>query len=184
MNNPKPITLYDHEIRRLLTGAPVLIVRPMKKQPPEGWGGTSNLIALDSPFVPGQSMWVRETWTPTQFGKPVYRADCRDKDGCLWPSVVADPDGVKWRSPVTMPRRASRLSIVTETVAVKQVQDVTEDEAAMVGCGKHGGWNVTETKYGVNYSGEFSHIFDSHFPDHPYSANPHCWLATVRQSDG
>ena len=175
----KPITLYDHEIRRLLTGTKTLIVRPMKKQPPEGWGGTSNLIALDSPFVPGQSMWVRETWTPTQFGKPVYRADCRDKDGCLWPSVVADPDGVKWRSPVAMPRWASRFTIEIIASSAKQVQEINEDEAEMTGAEK---WPI-QLGNCTEYIRGFADFFDSHSPKHPYDTNPYVWCAMARRVD-
>lgn len=39
-----------------------------------------------------------------------------------------------WRSPVTMPRRASRTTLRVESVTVKRVQDITEDESRMAGC--------------------------------------------------
>lgn len=37
-----------------------------------------------------------------------------------------------WRSPVTMPRRASRTTLRVESVTVKRVQEITEEEAKWV----------------------------------------------------
>jgi hypothetical protein len=231
----KPITLYDHEIRRLLTGAPVLVVRPMKEQPPDDryqlarlmstTGDTRNegklhwLISETSDkdygkctreyfpdlFIPGQSMWVRETWGawPDWYGG-IQRDSLRYKATDNKPD---DPHNAwVWRSPVTMPRKYSRLSIIVSDVAVKQVQDVTEDEAEMTGtpvdaeyplnfpcprCMGEGVHPAFGANYGVTeldcrecdtHKKRHKILHNSHFPDHPYSANPHCWLATVRES--
>ena len=217
MNNPKPLTLYAHEIRRLLTGEPVLVVRPVKKDAQRvfwnqiivnGYGGWTDEHGrpCPCPFHDGQCYWVRETWGawPDWYGG-IQRNSLRYKATDNKPD---DPHNAwVWRSPVTMPQRYSRLSIVVDDTAVKQVQEIGEDEVEMTGIDYWEPFKTHSTKYckvypplydgdGVCYSAEecdccghsmneiFGLLHDSHFPDHPYSANPYCWLATVRKSDG
>jgi len=82
-----------------------------------------------SPYgIPGDRLYVKETYTLTQFDKPVYRADSRDATGALWHSVAADPDGVKWKSSMFMPRRFARLALEITGVKVEQVQNISLED--------------------------------------------------------
>lgn len=83
----------------------------------------------------GDRLWVRETFTVTQHGKAVYRADARDQGGARWSSIVpGDPDHeVRWRSPIHMPRWASRLTLVVTDVRVQRLHDISEDDAMAEG---------------------------------------------------
>ncbi len=60
---------------------------------------------------PGDRLWVRETFTLTNHGDPVYKADFRDNRGHYWASVAADPDDVRWRPSIHIPRSASRITL-------------------------------------------------------------------------
>jgi hypothetical protein len=193
MNNPKPLTLYPHEISRLRTGAPTLIVRPVKKDVRRifwnqivvnGYGGWTDEHGrpCPSPFATGQPYWVRETWGawPDWYGG-IQRDSLRYKATDNKPD---DPHNAwVWRSPVTMPQRYSRLSIIVDDVAVKKVRDMTNEEAVMAGATYMPSAELREQRLTIPQI-VFAGAFDSHFPDHPYSTNPYCWLATVRQANG
>lgn len=82
---------------------------------------------------PGDRLWVRETWTLTNHGTPVYRADCRDKTGQHWPSIAEDPAGVRWRPSIHMPRSASRIALDVKAVRVERVQGISDADAEAEG---------------------------------------------------
>lgn len=82
---------------------------------------------------PRDRLWAKETFTLTQHGKPVYRADFRDRDGHHWPSIAEDPDGVRWRPSIHMPRRASRILLEVTDVRVERLQSITEEDAKAEG---------------------------------------------------
>lgn len=85
---------------------------------------TGNRMA---PYIPGQLLWVRETWT--------LGADQENDDGF----VIYRTDGLpyfpigKWRSPIYMPRWASRLTLEITDVRVQRVQDISEEDARAEG---------------------------------------------------
>ena len=87
------------------------------------------------PYSVGDRLWVRETFTETQHGKAVFRADARDETGQRWHSIaVGDPDReVKWTSPIFMPRKKSRLTLIVTDVRVQRVQDISEADAIAEG---------------------------------------------------
>ena len=153
----RPVILRAHEIRRLLQGLPVLVVRPVKPQPPE-WcaqfgytcftpaGHISGRGAYRDdpaekffrlPFgAPGQRLWVRETWAEVGTSDPllcVYRADY---PACVPPgySNIPPSDHVRWGSSSCMPRWASRLTVEVETTRALRLHTISEDDAVAAGC--------------------------------------------------
>ncbi len=97
----------------------------------------------------------------------------------------------RWHSPVTMPRWASRATLRVESVTVKRVQEITEDEVRLTGvldqvnahcgpmincygpecptdlvrsCNTHGCWGIRED-------------FAKNFP--AFDTNPWCAFARV-----
>jgi len=86
------------------------------------------------PFgAPGDRLWVRETYALTQFNKPVYRSDFRDKDGYFWYSVSIDPHGVSWKPSIHMPRWASRITLEIESLRVERLREISEEDAVAEG---------------------------------------------------
>ena len=78
---------------------------------------------------PGDLLWVRETFTKTQHGLPVYKSDAKDADGKYWPSVACDKEGVIWTPSIHMPRWASRITLEITGVRVERLQDISESDA-------------------------------------------------------
>lgn len=107
--------------------------------------------------VPGDRLWVRETWADvnTMDGPAImYRADggmhfCLDDEdpvnydrypGCefaAWHTDMWDRtpgDGNRWRSSIHMPRWASRITLEITDVRVERLQEITEAGAKAEGC--------------------------------------------------
>ena len=72
--------------------------------------------------VPGDRLWVRETWcngTP----KPFYRAD-----------GDFEPKGfIRWRPSIHMPRGASRITLEIRELWVERVQEITPEDCEAEG---------------------------------------------------
>lgn len=89
-----------------------------------------------APYLPGDILYVRETWQDMSDnkGEYVYLADgdkgLFDKD---W-GVVTTKE-IKWRPSIHMPREAVRLFLLVRNVRVERVQDITEEDVLAEGCG-------------------------------------------------
>jgi hypothetical protein len=84
--------------------------------------------------VPGDRLWVRETWAHvlangSSVGKGerrvIYAADC--------PATTP-----KWRPSIYMPRWASRYLLEITGVRVERVQEISSEDACAEGCSKEG----------------------------------------------
>jgi len=74
--------------------------------------------------LPGDRLWVRETWAPKQFEAGVnYRAtgDLLDTGHC------------RWKPSIHMPRRASRILLEVTDVRVERLQDITDHDVCYEG---------------------------------------------------
>ena len=100
-------------------------------------------VAARSPFgVPGDRLWVRETWC---FAHPEYhdqaegvrRGDRPVRDEmpwwCHYAATDDDVDEPKWSPSIHMPRWASRLTLRVTSVRVERVQDISEADARAEG---------------------------------------------------
>lgn len=78
------------------------------------WAEPDHEISLKPYAVPGERLWVRETWREhPETGLPEYRAN-------------DDFDGVRWRPSIFMPRWASRIMLDVVSVRIERLQDITE----------------------------------------------------------
>ena len=102
---------------------------------------TGKIVAC--PFgVPGDRLWVRETWC---FAHPEYhdqaegvrRGDRPVRDEmpwwCHYAATDDDVDEPKWSPSIHMPRWASRLTLRVTSVRVERVQDISEADARAEG---------------------------------------------------
>jgi len=89
-------------------------------------------IKMFSPYgVPGDRLWVRETWAAfddqaikdRDKSRVFYRAD----DGVNYPT-----DG-KWKPSIFMPRWASRILLEVTEVRIERLQDISEADAKAEG---------------------------------------------------
>ena len=132
-----------------------------------------------SKILPGDVIWVRETWCHVKFGLGEwhyeYRADCSD------PRRWSNGSFAEWRPSIHMPREAARLFMKVNDVRAERLKDISEDDA--IAEGASGGEYLTEDNeyIGVYYPHEdFARIWDSTIPkaDLPrygWEANPWVW---------
>jgi hypothetical protein len=87
--------------------------------------------------VPGDRLWVRETWgfsaaIPTSYHRRCLEDRYAPRE---WMAYRADaPKGHWcWRSPRFMPRWASRLTLEITEVRVQRLQDISEEDAIAEG---------------------------------------------------
>jgi len=124
--------------------------------------------------VPGDRLWVRETWTlgdtDTESWAEVYfRADGEDGKAHRF-SVgeevaerhaaererleVAGDGGSNWKPSIHMPRWASRLTLEVKAVRVEQLQEISEADAIAEGAtrreihGHSAGWSMDWSRVG------------------------------------
>lgn len=92
---------------------------------PSGAGRCGHSLSLsDCPYgVPGDRLWVRETWQYNPHGGIVYKAG----------SGIVDCDGRGWRPSIYMPKVASRLALEVVSVRVERVQQISGPDAIAEG---------------------------------------------------
>ena len=143
----RPILFSGPMVRAILDGRKTMTRRVMKLRAGEiaHEGGDGRLHAVSNttwgdcierviqcPYgVPGDLLWVRETWATTEQAgvhpsdaEMLYRAT--DPDWETW-------DGWRWSPSIFMPRLASRLTLRITSVRVERVQDITEEGARAEG---------------------------------------------------
>jgi hypothetical protein len=90
---------------------------------------------IPTPHAIGDRLRVRETFTLTQLGFPVYRADACDQTGARWSSITpGDPENeVLWKPSTHMRREFSRLTLFVTDVRVQWLQEISEADAIAEG---------------------------------------------------
>ena len=157
------ICLRDDEARQLAqmkSGDELLLLRVMKPQPPEdctepeistGYDDVEefnyamfvwqtkegkDVFVAEPPYVVGQEIGVRETWS-IRIGTPhvyVYKSDGIDN---RWLR-----EGKRsWSSPRTMPPEAIKRHLILEGIFCKQVQKVTDHEWWLSGASMNWDWD-------------------------------------------
>ncbi len=137
----------------------------------------SSLIERCPYGVPGDKLYVRETWAQAERGdewdywrgKPdkrlpvLYRADN--------PTLGADDE--YWRPSIHMPRWASRITLVVESVRVERVQDITEEDARAEGVSERTILTAREA---------FARLWDTiNAKRAPWQSNPWVWVVGFRR---
>jgi hypothetical protein len=82
--------------------------------------------------VPGDRLWVRETFSPhPEFPGYIYRAD---RGGDYQGAAQGD---FTWKPSIHMPRAASRITLEITDIRVERVKDISEADAIAEGCSPH-----------------------------------------------
>ncbi len=130
--------------------------------------------------VPGDRLWVRETWWPaferTANGSGVvYRADYLPPT--LLDASIADQK--TWRPSIFMPRTASRLLLEVTDVRVQRVQEISVEDCIAEGCST----TLREHDAGVDLRRQYAELWDSINGKRGFGwdVNPWCWCVTFRR---
>lgn len=171
MTKERPILFSGPMVRAILSGAKSVTRRIVKPQPilcEYACGHSLNgqmiegnpAVLVQCPYgVPGDRLWVRETWAHYQTvnhilhsggrafdevsdGLAGYRADGHDTiedfrdhirmmNGYDLEKVIINGD--RWRPSIHMPRWASRITLEITGVRVERLQEITEEDARAEG---------------------------------------------------
>ncbi|MDR1516455.1 MAG: hypothetical protein LBS45_12255 [Synergistaceae bacterium] len=87
-----------------------------------------------SRILPGDYLWVRETWRETGvISAPYAYKASEEKLAFLGETGNVLGFGYKWRPSIHMPRKAARLFLHVQQVRVERLQDITESDSRAEG---------------------------------------------------
>ncbi len=142
------------------------------------WGDSIERVIRCPYGVPGDLLWVRETWATTEQAgvhpsdaEMLYRATDPD-----WETM----DGWRWSPSIFMPRWASRLTLRITSVSVERVQEITEEDAMREGVKAES----VSTHPGIySYRAPFVELWDSINSERGFGwdANPWVWVVAFER---
>lgn len=127
----RPILFNGEMVRAILAGRKTQTRRVVKPQPHnpglQAWLEEVSDGFIRSPYgVPGDRLWVRETWNCIETGIKTQRQD--------WVRYRAtDGEELYWKPSIFMPRWASRITLTITGVRVERVQDISSDDCRAEG---------------------------------------------------
>lgn len=153
--------------------------------------------------VPGDRLWVRETWEPLEFSDReigvLYSAtphgNTRDENQIHWHSV-GEEEAAKWmrrsgkRFPsIHMPRWASRITLEITGVRAEPIQEISEEDAALEGVHQYGDekcWKIytPTTSFGCSSARRsFESLWDSLVSGwaNSWESNPWVWVVEFKR---
>ncbi len=124
-------------------------------------------------YMPGDILWVRETWAKNAYGGYFYKADGK----C---------EVFSWHPSIHMPKEAARLFLRVTAVRVERLQDITESQAADEGTEdpyeyQDPAWYDQHGLPGNYVIDAFAGLWDSTIkpadrPRYGWEANPFVWV--------
>jgi hypothetical protein len=150
------------------------------------WGDYTNEKFLKfCPYgVPGDRLWVRETWkgwVPDTMWIVKYRSDDHIKNTCCdWDEgpqynspfdLGLDCEPTRWRPSIFMPRWASRITLEVKGVRAERLQDITEADSQDEG--------VIPSIVGQKYRSGFQTLWDSINKKRGYGWDTNPWVWAV-----
>ena len=150
-----------------------------KRIPIHEWGkdatGWISMLKHCPYGVPGDRLWVRETWGPCDGGF-CYRASER-------PTVK--PDDGRWHPAIHMPRWASRSTLEIEAVRVERIIEISEEDAMAEGVVyRDTCWYATDDPNAIPWmtaSGAYRELWESINGFGAWDANPWVWTIQFRR---
>lgn len=110
--------------------APVKSVAQQRRHPRGCWQDVraKTLLGLCPYGIPGDRLWVRETWWRCPCDQIVYREKF---DAGGYPNLPAAPSA--WRPSIFMERKDSRITLEVVSVRVERLHAITEEDAIREG---------------------------------------------------
>lgn len=198
----RPILFSAPMMRAILAGKKTQTRRVVKPQPPGLWMKPETAVITDHhgcwafsriapngmavawprgansircPYgVPGDRLWVRETWFPETPNRAIYRADGEFEDGYAGPG---------WRPSIHMPRWASRIILEVTDVRVERVQAITEEDAKAEGVPPERAARIGADHGTLQHTLAFAVLWDSINAPRGFgwATNPWVWCLTFKR---
>lgn len=138
---------------------------------------------LPCPYgVPGDHLYVRETWQHSNHPFGPYEPDCDVfyradyLDDPLGPDLERSKDGIRrqWRPSIHMPRAASRITLEVTGVRVERLQDIGESDAQAEGVG------LSDDQI-YPYTFAFATLWEQLNGKGSWSADPYVWVVEFKR---
>ncbi|CDY79422.1 Phage-related protein [Caballeronia glathei] len=124
--------------------------------------------------MPGDSLWVRETWNHA----PAAIGATRDEDGpfayAAGYATESTIDG-KWRPSIHMPRYASRITLEVTSVRVERLHDITDADALAEGVDR------TNTSIPGYARERFVRLWTSINGNESWASDPWVWVVEFKK---
>ena len=199
----RPILFSGEMVRAILEGRKTQTRRMVKPQPPSnmhrhcwfdapvyGWTYEPEPAAewhrVRCPYgVPGDRLWVRETWQVFEHEDvAIDELRRRYRDGQLAGELVYkadDPNEAveRWRSGLHLPREFSRITLGVTGVRVERLQEISEADCAAEG--------IATEFHGMPVGGlrwEYAAIWDRINGAGSWDANPWVWVVEFKRVGG
>ncbi|KEI75908.1 hypothetical protein N486_09080 [Clostridium botulinum B2 128] len=141
-----------------------------------GKGNINNLFdakiekRIKGPYLPGDILWVRETWKVQSLSnmdyrtKFLYKAKPNDKlketnvDGEMYIKLLRYECKNGWHPSIFMPKDATRIFLKVTNVRVERLQDITEEGAKSEGAAKQISYQPygTRSENNQEYAGDIT----------------------------
>jgi hypothetical protein len=160
---PQPYLLYRPETYKVVVdeyGQARWMDEEGHSEHTRGW---DNPAYLECPYgMPGDRLWVRETWRFGGCGDKQYRADGEVPLRC------------KWKPSIFMPRWASRITLEITGVCVDRLQDISVNDAREEGISEKEcpNWHAVT---------DFAALWESINGRESWDANPWVWVVEFRK---
>jgi hypothetical protein len=153
---------------------------------------SENLKRLDCPYgVPGDRLWVRESWTAYGDSKgtmvPKSMLPSRNCDGgIVYRADYPEAEG-PWRPSIHLPRWASRITLEITDIRVQRVQEISEEDAKAEGAEAFpfGNQRLTTGEVGADmpFRSGFAVLWDEIYTDRgfPWKSNPWVWAISFKR---
>lgn len=144
--------------------------------------GSIHVCPVSCPYgVPGDRLWVRETWlyvgpgSGSEIDGPIEQARrCNQKPENVWYRADGERD-LRWRPSIFMPRWASRLTLEVTEIRVQRLQDITDEDVIAEGV-------VVPESSGNSLRDWFACGWDELNEERaPWSSNPWVWVINFRR---
>ena len=177
-------------VRAVLDGSKTQTRRVVKPQP--SWnendpdlehvltcGRTQRQLLMEQLFarcpygVPGDRLWVRETFALTgDNASPIVHPT---HGGAAW-RATDHAKAFKWKPSIHMPRWASRITLEIVSVRVERLQDISEEDARAEGVTLRG-----TTRYESECRNEYRALWESINGPGSWESNPYVWVVEFKR---
>ena len=137
----KPIPFSTEMVRAILEGKKTVTRRIVKPQPkgtpypmpmsscwPHYFGQTESDAVFSPPYLKGDILWVRETWSKDADGNFVYRTNYGATEDDSFP-----PSMFKWRPSIHMPHDAARIFLKVTDLKIERLQGIDFEQCKVEG---------------------------------------------------